>query len=184
MREWYKLLGSVDLLGNPVGLLSNLCTGVTDLFYEPALGLVHSPQAFGAGLLRGATSLVRNSVYGVSNTASKISGSIYKVSGNPKASASTRLIAACVQGLSSLTSTQQHRQLSVGGSVYHGMGGLLLQPYRGMLDEGLSGAARGLFGASLAVFLLPLIALFNSATRASDAVRSLMDTRKLPNRVR
>jgi hypothetical protein len=31
----YKILGSADFLGNPVGLFSNIGTGVMDFFYEP-----------------------------------------------------------------------------------------------------------------------------------------------------
>jgi len=40
-----QIAGSVDLLGNPIGLVSSLGSGVYDLFYEPARGLVKSPKA-------------------------------------------------------------------------------------------------------------------------------------------
>jgi hypothetical protein len=50
--EVYKVVGSIDILGNPVGLFSNLGTGVMDFFYEPANGLVQSPKAFGKGLAK------------------------------------------------------------------------------------------------------------------------------------
>jgi hypothetical protein len=34
--ELFKLVGTSDLLGNPIGLLSSVATGVFALFYEPA----------------------------------------------------------------------------------------------------------------------------------------------------
>lgn len=41
-----------DMLGNPVGLVNNLGTGVVDFFYEPAQGLVKSPKDFSVGLAK------------------------------------------------------------------------------------------------------------------------------------
>ena len=55
----FALLGSVDFLGNPVGLLSDVATGVS--------GMVSlQPDVVG---------LVRNVAHGVSNTTSKVCGS-------------------------------------------------------------------------------------------------------------
>jgi hypothetical protein len=36
MKELYKVVGAVEFLGNPIGLISDLGTGVMDFFYEPA----------------------------------------------------------------------------------------------------------------------------------------------------
>lgn len=78
LREIYKIVGSFDIIGNPVSLVSNLGTGVYDFFYEPVQGLVRSPQDFARGIAKGTTSLVKNSVNGIFTTASKISGSLGK----------------------------------------------------------------------------------------------------------
>jgi hypothetical protein len=75
MRQAYLLLGSSELLGNPVGLLQNLGTGVRDFFYEPAQGLVrYSPLQFGTGLARGTLSLAMHSTTGVAMWCSKLAG--------------------------------------------------------------------------------------------------------------
>lgn len=49
----YKIVGSSEVLGNPLGLINRLGSGVRDFFYEPAQGLVQSPQDFGVGVARG-----------------------------------------------------------------------------------------------------------------------------------
>ena len=72
LYELHKIVGSASVLGNPVGLLTSLATGVGDFFYEPALGLVRSPEEFGIGFARGTFSLLSNSVGGIANTASKV----------------------------------------------------------------------------------------------------------------
>jgi hypothetical protein len=78
VRAAFAVMGSVDLLGNPVGLVTNIGTGMLDFFYEPANALVHGPDQFGKGLAKGTLSLVKNSVFGTFNTVSKISGSVGK----------------------------------------------------------------------------------------------------------
>ena len=37
--ECYKVLGSMQFLGNPVGLLGNVSDGIFDFFYEPIKGV-------------------------------------------------------------------------------------------------------------------------------------------------
>lgn len=78
LGQLYKLLGSVEFIGNPVGLIDRLGSGVVDFFYQPAQGLVKSPQDFGKGLAKGSISLVTNTISGVFNTASKITGAVAK----------------------------------------------------------------------------------------------------------
>lgn len=50
----HRILGSADFLGNPVGLFSNLSSGVAELFYEPWQGLILSdrPQDLGYGIAK------------------------------------------------------------------------------------------------------------------------------------
>ena len=50
LHEVHKILGSADILGNPVSLVSNLGTGVYDFFNEPKEGLVTSPAEFAKGI--------------------------------------------------------------------------------------------------------------------------------------
>ena len=78
LRQFYKIIGSADAIGNPVSLVSNLGTGVKDFFYEPAHGLVKSPMDFGKGVAKGSSSLVKHSVYGISATVSKLSETVSK----------------------------------------------------------------------------------------------------------
>ena len=53
IRQWYKMLGSFDIIGSPLTLFNHLGSGVYDFFYLPASGIVKSPKDFGLGLAKG-----------------------------------------------------------------------------------------------------------------------------------
>ncbi len=67
------------MLGNPVGLIDKLGTGVFEFFNEPRKGLLLGPKEFVGGLSKGVKSLVTNVVSGGFDSVSKITGSLYGV---------------------------------------------------------------------------------------------------------
>ena len=62
MRQFYKLIGSSDMIGNPVGLVNKLGTGVVELVSEPMKGLLRGPDEFIGGVGKGLQSVVGNVV--------------------------------------------------------------------------------------------------------------------------
>lgn len=53
VAQIYRILGSADFLGNPVGLFNNVSSGVQDIFYEPMQGVVmHGHRDLGVGIAR------------------------------------------------------------------------------------------------------------------------------------
>lgn len=77
--QFYKLIGSVDLIGNPVGLIDKLGTGVFEFFNEPRKGLLKGPKEFVGGVGKGVKSLVTGVVGSSFDSVSKITGSLYSV---------------------------------------------------------------------------------------------------------
>ncbi|VEU24436.1 DEKNAAC105592 [Brettanomyces naardenensis] len=80
LYQWYKVLGSADVIGNPVGLFNNISSGVMDIFYEPYQGYIMSdrPQELGIGLAKGGLSFLKKSVFGVSDSFSRFTNSLAK----------------------------------------------------------------------------------------------------------
>ena len=76
VTQLYKVFGSLNIIGNPMGLLRNISTGFQDLATKPAKGFVHGPAEFGLGILEGTGSLVAHSVGGAFNSLSKITGTV------------------------------------------------------------------------------------------------------------
>jgi len=71
-----KILGSLNFIGNPVGLFNNISTGVNDLFDKPAEGFAKGPLEGGMGIMKGATSLVTKTLSGAFNTVSTFTGAM------------------------------------------------------------------------------------------------------------
>ena len=80
LRQVYKVIGSADFIGNPVGLFNNITAGVHDVFYEPYQGIVvgEGIQELGFGLAKGAKSLVKKTVFSLSDSFYKVTGSVSK----------------------------------------------------------------------------------------------------------
>jgi len=53
-----KVLGSIEILGNPVGLVKHLARGIYDLFDKPIEGFIKGPIEGGIGITKGVGSLV------------------------------------------------------------------------------------------------------------------------------
>jgi vacuolar protein sorting-associated protein 13A/C len=56
VSQIYRVLGSADFLGNPMGLFTQVSSGVSDIFYEPYQGVVmHGNKDIGLGIARVST---------------------------------------------------------------------------------------------------------------------------------
>ncbi|KAF1315491.1 Vacuolar protein sorting-associated protein, partial [Globisporangium splendens] len=145
----YALVGAADILGNPIGLVTNLGTGAKEFFYEPVAGMVQSPQEFVLGLARGTASLVKNSVYGTFNAASKFTG-------------------ALSSGIAALSMNRQ--------GILAGVSGVITAPAMGAYNNGLTdfveGVGKGLIGVAVkpAAGILDLAARTTAGTTATATV--------------
>jgi hypothetical protein len=152
IREVYKVLFSVEVLGNPVSLVSGVGSGVKDFFYEPAQGLVSSPKDFGTGLVKGSASLLRSVTTGLFGAASKVTGSVGKGLStltmdssfqSSRRARNNRKIKHAGEGL-----LQGTKALSYG--LFSGISGIVMNPLEGARTGGakgfLVGVATGLTG--------------------------------------
>ena len=75
----YKILGSSDIIGNPVKLVEKIGTGFFEFVNEPRKGLLKGPTQFGKGLAKGVAGLLNGVVGGTLESVSKISGTLYSL---------------------------------------------------------------------------------------------------------
>ncbi len=177
LRQVHVIIGSADFLGNPVGLFNNISSGVADIFYEPYQGLVKSdrPEELGIGIAKGASSFVKKSVFGFSDSMAKFTGSMSK-------------------GLSAATMDkefQDQRRMSrsrnrpkhalygitTGGNAFasslaSGIGGLARHPLEGAEKEGAFGFVKGVGKGLLGVPTKAAIGAFDLASNMAEGVRN------------
>ncbi|TIC36939.1 hypothetical protein E3Q08_04156 [Wallemia mellicola] len=176
MYQLYRVLGSADFLGNPVGLFNNVSSGVADIFYEPYQGLVmHGNKELGIGIARGATSFVKKTVFGVTDSMSKVTGSIGK-------------------GLSAITLDQEYQSrrrmtqrrnkpkhalygVTAGAnafavSIASGFEGLALKPIEGAQRSGAGGFFKGVGRGLVGAVTKPVIGVFDLASNVTEGIRN------------
>ncbi|GMF52260.1 unnamed protein product [Phytophthora fragariaefolia] len=173
-KQLHKILGSFDFLGNPVGFLDHIGTGVRDFVYEPLEGLKIGGKGFSKGLAKGTASLMSNTVDGTFDAASKISGTFGQGFANlslddhyqqHRARARRRHVRGLREGL-----VQGSRELSLG--VYEGVAGLVLNPMRGAQESGAVGFVRGTITGIIGLPVKPVAGIFDFASRATQGVRN------------
>ncbi|KAF2077768.1 hypothetical protein CYY_000889 [Polysphondylium violaceum] len=186
LRQFYNILGSIDILGNPVGLFRNFGTGVHDFFVEPAQGLIKSPADFGKGLAKGTSSLVKNSVYGTFNTLSKITGTIGTGVAN---------LSFDDQYLHERKIHQARKPkhigegLAMGGiglgrGLFQGITGIITKPVEGAKKGGVGGFAKGLVQGVVGVAVKPATAVIDLTTKTTEGIRNTTNLQSQAERVR
>lgn len=176
MSQIHNIIGSADFLGNPVGLFTNLSSGVADIFYEPYQGLVNDdPGELGIGIARGATSFVTKSIFGVSDSFSKFTGSIAK--GLAAASMDKEFQAR--RQSSRIRNRPKHALYGVSAgansfvsSLASGVGGLARQPIQGAEKGGVGGFFKGVGKGFVGLATKPAIGVFDLASNVSEGIRN------------
>lgn len=177
LRQVHVVIGSADFLGNPVGLFNNISSGVADIFYEPYNGLVMSdrPQDLGIGIAKGASSFVKKSVFGFSDSMAKFTGSISK----GLAAASMDKEFQDQRRMSRSRNRPKHALYGItsGGNAFanslaSGIGGLARHPIQGAEKEGIGGFAKGVGKGLLGLATKPAIGAFDLASNMAEGVRN------------
>ncbi|CAG9327203.1 unnamed protein product [Blepharisma stoltei] len=165
----YKILGSSDMIGNPIGLVDKLGTGVFEFFNEPAKGLLKGPKSFAQGVGKGFKSLVGNVIAGGFGSVSKITGSLYKVvkqvGGNDedvhKINESDNIGKNMYEGFK-------------GGvmDVADGIKGVFTKPWKGAKEGGAKGFFKGLGSGVAGLVVSPVAAVLKFGSTITGGVSS------------
>jgi hypothetical protein len=158
----YKVLGSSELVGNPVALLSNVGRDVKALLYDPAQGLLEAPSiAIARDFAENAVSLLRNTSVGIVESATKVIETVSKTikklnfdeergRGNAAGAASLR-IGVGAAGPRSLSEGLAQGAGVLVREVGGGLLGIVLRPIEGARRGGALGAVRGVAEGLLGV---------------------------------
>ncbi|ORZ00047.1 hypothetical protein BCR41DRAFT_313859 [Lobosporangium transversale] len=175
--QLHMIVGSIEFLGNPVGLFNNLSSGVADFFYEPYQGFIMGdrPQDFGLGIARGTSSLLKKTVFGFSDSLAKISGSVGKGlsaatmdktfqerrrMGNQR-NAPKHALSGLSQGASSLAQ-----------GLVSGVTGIVEQPLTGAQNGGVEGFFKGVGKGLVGAVTKPLVGVFDFTTNVTSGIRN------------
>jgi vacuolar protein sorting-associated protein 13A/C len=170
----YKILGSLDIIGNPVNLINNITEGVSEFVLEPGKGMKkrNIGLGIGGGIAKGIGGLVSGVVGGAFDSLQRISTTllvsvqtiagrerkdiIFEEENEPK-----NALSGLYQGITGFGS-------EIGRGVYN----LFTQPCSNYSTNGMSGFCSGLCKGLLGFALCPVTAALKLVSSISAGIKN------------
>jgi len=176
LRQLYRILGSADFIGNPVGLFTNVSSGVADIFYEPFNGAVmRGNKELGISIAKGAASFVKKTVFGVSDSLTRITSSV----GKGLSAATFDSEYQMRRRMNQRRNKPRHAIYGVAAgaeafanSVASGFEGVVLKPIEGAESEGARGFFKGVGKGLVGAVTKPVIGVFDLASNVTEGIRN------------
>jgi len=165
--QFYKLIGSSDMIGNPVGFVNKLGSGVYEFFNEPKKGLIKGPKHFVGGVGKGVTSLVGGFTSASLDSFSKITGSLYNA---------TKDVAG--QRIEHESAPKNMAEGLVSGAkggfseISSGIKGLVSNPYNHAKKGGIGGFFKGMGKGLLGAAATPITATLKATTSITQGLNA------------
>ena len=157
LKQLYKIILNIDLLGNPVNLLEGVGNGIFNLFNEPRKGILKGPEEFGIGITRGIKGLLSNVVGGGFNSVSKITGTLLNATKNLSSIGTEEEIVVKEEekpkGLFKGTVSGITKGF---GELTHGIAGIVTKPIEQTKKGGVGGFFKGLGSGLVGAVLAPV----------------------------
>ncbi|XP_054721064.1 intermembrane lipid transfer protein VPS13D-like [Uloborus diversus] len=151
-----KILGAVDFLGNPLGLMNDVSDGISKLIHEGNVG-----------------GLIKNVTHGLSDSAAKISGTLSDGLGMVAMDDKHQKMRKQIRQQSTAAGND-HLMTGLKGLGFGILGGVtsvFTQTYEGAVQEGVQGFFSGLGKGIVGTVAKPAVGFLDFASGAASAVR-------------
>ena len=174
-RQLALIVGSLQVIGNPANLVSNIGNGVQDFFYEPYQGMVQSPIAFIKGVHKGTSSLVSGVVTGALTSVGALVGT---------ASSGISYLSGDQDFVRQRAMQRQKQQAGRGGALTgmkdggesiitgfaSGISGIVMKPIEGAEQEGALGFFKGVGKGLMGVAVKPVLGVTDGITSMVEGI--------------
>nr|CAI5831310.1 unnamed protein product [Callosobruchus analis] len=163
------ILGSVDFIGNPLGLMNDFSEGLSGFLYEGNVG-----------------ALVKNVTHGMSNSAAKITESLSDGLGNLAMDDYHEEMRQKIRQVQSGKSSDHILAgfKGLGFGILGGATGIFKQVYEGASNDGLQGVFSGLGKGLVGAVTKPVVGVLDFASETARAVRDSSRSKLTPERIR
>jgi len=171
IKTAFKLIGSLDFIGNPVKIFNTLATGVKDFFYEPVTGCKQGPKEGAVGLFKGTKSLLKHTVIGTFGAVSEVASAWSKgflMLSNDKKYISQREERFIKEKAETLVDGIGYGAHCCVKSIASGVMGVVKQPYKEAKRRGVRGFAKGMFFGALGTVVKPISGALDFIARSTE----------------
>lgn len=190
LKQIYKIVGSLDFVGNPTMLVTSFFSGVRDLVVAPSVAFMKSPtdpSRVGLGVAQGTLSLVSHSVSGFFGVLAKVSAA----AGQGVASLSLdpdfrdwhrdKVVVETTnlnrewkrRGVQSVGRMVTRPVVDIVLGVAGGISGIVVSPAKGYRSNGNVGLAKGIAVGCIGVFTRPTVGVLDAFTHFTASIHDI-----------
>ena len=155
-KRIFKIVGSLDILGNPTSYATSLGQGFLEIVEAPRRGLINGPLGFGEGVAKGFGTFITTLITSSLDIVGKISGT---------------LLASCeeLQGIKNTEYLSESEPSNVISGLYYGVknglidigkgfAGIFIKPYKEAKKGGIGGFFQGVGAGLIGAAVSPVTA--------------------------
>ena len=183
LPQYFKLIFSTDILGNPINLCNDIKTGLVKFVEKPAEGIVKGPFGFVYGTVEGGKSLIQHTFTGALSTASKISAGLSKGMLNITKDDNfinnierNRLINRNNNNIANNITTGIGY---ISEGVTSGITDVFLKPIEGVSQKGVKGFFGGAIKGIAGLVVKPISGVFEFISHSTDGIKQIFDVEKI-----
>jgi len=169
---FYRLVGSLEFLGNPTGLVSNISSGMQEFVEYSREGIKEGK--LGKGLAIGTGRLAAGTVQGVFGSAAGLSGAMGKGLAQLTFDGDYKRARALLDQNKPMHLGQGMWQggRAVGRGFYQGVTGVVTQPIKGYSRAGTRGAIKGIGKGLVGAVVKPMAGMIDMVSQTSEGIRN------------
>jgi len=157
-KQILTILGSSDLIGNPVKLLEGIGTGFYELVNEPRKGFVQGPLQFGKGIAKGLGKLLSGIIGGTFGVVESITGTLYSATQSIMGKNHKNFLDE-EDGPGNIASGAVYGLYGGFKEIYSGVKGVVMQPIKETKKHGVKGFFKGLGKGFVGLIFSPIAAI-------------------------
>ena len=153
-RQAFKIVGSANYLGNPLGLIHDVTDGLTCLADD-----------------RGVSGLVKNVAHGVADSTSKVTGSLSYGIGKLVPDHNRRSSTTDSPRNSTIGDAIRQGTTKLKSEFYDGLTSMIKQPYKGVVEDGVSGLVKGLAKGIVGTVSKPVVGILDFTNGMATVIK-------------
>jgi len=189
MYQVYKIIGSLEIFGNPVMAVNSFMKGARDLIvpFREFLKSPNNPSRLGIGVAKGTLSLFSHFFTGVFGFVSNISQAVgtaaatlsldeqYKRWHHQQAADHIRYMTGQFRpkGCELVLSAVARPVQDITAGLLFAASGLIVEPFKGAQVRGMAGFARGIGIGTVGVVAKPLVGVFDAFAHVSESIHDV-----------
>lgn len=190
LKQIYKIIGSLDFVGNPTMLVSSLFSGVRDLVVAPSTAFLNSPtdpSRVGMGVAKGTLSLLSHSTSGFFSFCAKVSATAGQAVSTLSLDSDfsdwhrQRVLVEATnlnrhwkkRGVQSVGAMIMRPVSDVVIGVAGGVFGLVLSPVKGYRRNGGAGLTRGLAVGGIGLIARPVVGILDAFAHFTGSIHDI-----------